>query len=258
MRGLQLRLHRLQHDGYYSLLAADHGMSQGLVSGIETMREVESLFSRGAVAGMRGVVLNFGLARFLRPDIESEVTRQMVLVVQIYGRPARSRFGGVRQPLCSIEDAIAVGAESVSFQIDVSQSGPETNFRELAELASRSRSLGIPSLLMVSGIATDSAREFLSIVRSLTELPVDLLKVAPGSLLHELQPGCLSEFPIPCLYAGGESNPTFNENLRIAKRAGFSGVCIGRNFFQPAVPVPEPVTASGGDLAPVLARTAPV
>lgn len=238
MRGLQLRLNRLRQDGYYSLLAADHGLSQGLVNGIETLREVESLFSRGAAAGMRGIVLNYGLARFLRPNIESEVGRQMAMVVQIYGRPAKSLFGGVRQPLCSIEDALAIGAECVSFQIDLSQPAPEPDFREMAILASQSRSLGIPSLLMVSGIATDSARQFLSIVRSLAELPVDLLKVDPGGLLHELQPGCLSELPVPCLYAGGESTPTFKDNLDVAKRAGFGGVCIGRNFFQPALAGP--------------------
>lgn len=163
----------------------------------------------------------------------------MALVIQIYGRPAKSLFGGVREPLCSIEDALAIGAECVSFQIDLSQSAPEPNFSEMAELASRSRSLGIPSLLMVSGVATDSARQFLSIVRSLAELPVDLLKVDPGRLLHDLQPGCLSGFPVPCLYAGGESTPTFKDNLEIAKRAGFGGVCIGRNFFQPSLPIPE-------------------
>lgn len=239
MRGHQLRLNRLRNNGFYSILAADHGLSQGLVSGIETIRDIESLFAKGAAAGMRGLVVNYGLARFLRSDIESEVLGQMALVVQAYGRPAKSLFGGNRQPLCSIEDALAVGAECVSFQIDLTQSAPEPNFTEMAELASRSRSLGIPSLLMVSGIITESSREFLAIIRSLAELPIDLLKVDPNRVLHALQPGCMSEIPVPCLYAGGEPTQHFTENIDAAKRVGFAGVCIGRNFFQPAASLRE-------------------
>jgi len=236
MSGLSLRLRRLQPDGYYAIVAADHGLSAGFVHGIEGLADIESLIRLAAATGMGGVVVNYAIARKLREEALGGALRRLSLIVQIYGRPGKAVTGGTRQPLCSVEDAVAAGADCVSFQIESGSQLADADMRELGEFASRARRLGIPAVLMAGHGEISSAAEFVDLARAVAELPVDLVKLDPRHLLPELPDGCLARCPAPCLYAGGPLTTALAGNLRQAAAAGFQGICLGRNFFQAADP----------------------
>jgi DhnA family fructose-bisphosphate aldolase class Ia len=85
---------------------------------------------------------------------------------------------------------------------------------------------------MVNRDAWSTASELINTVRAVAELGGDLLKVTAGNILDELEPDALAGMGVPVLFAGGPSGAHFAESLLQAARAGFGGICVGRNLFQ--------------------------
>jgi DhnA family fructose-bisphosphate aldolase class Ia len=89
---------------------------------------------------------------------------------------------------------------------------------------------------MVSDTQWKSTEHFLNTVRAVSELTVDLIKVAPDGILRALPADALRDSVKPILYAGGPRSDNFAEDVKLAATVGFSGVCIGRNLFQSSDP----------------------
>ncbi|NLD99801.1 MAG: hypothetical protein GX640_07995 [Fibrobacter sp.] len=232
MNGVMLRLERLKKNGYYLIIAADHALSNGFVPGIEKEDDYKVLIKNVIDLDIKGVVLTYGLIRNQGDKLLLNNTMNSSLIVQTYGCPAINLYNGLRKPLCSIEDAIAVGGDCVSLQLNLAADPATWNLTEICTLASQAHRYGLPVLLMVGGVKTADVDSFVNTARSLAELPVDLIKIDPGVQVSNLPEGVLCGIGTPFLYAGGEFNEHFIRNLGCAKNAGFDGVCVGRNFFQ--------------------------
>jgi fructose-bisphosphate aldolase/2-amino-3,7-dideoxy-D-threo-hept-6-ulosonate synthase len=231
MLGTSLRLSRLVRDGVYAIAALDHGLSSGAVAGLTRTADVLAAVRAARAARMRAVVLNYGLLTGGPPAQLTEALGDLAVVVQLYGSPGVNRLGGVRRPLGTVEGAVAQGADAIALQLTPIGDGLDELDR-CATLAERARGLGIPTLLMLNRTDWASPQVLLDMVRSACELPVDLLKVTPGPFLADLAGDALAGLPKPVLFGGGPLRPDLDGDLLAAARAGFAGVCLGRNIFQ--------------------------
>ncbi|MCI4356004.1 MAG: hypothetical protein L3K18_02515 [Thermoplasmata archaeon] len=137
----------------------------------------------------------------------------------------------------TVAEAVALGADVVSAQVNFGTAGEGNMLRDLGRLADECRALGMPLLTMAyvkrpTGPA--SAAEIRHACRAAADLGADIVKTSyPGSLaeLHRL----VETTPVPVLIGGGEKANDDAAFLRrvaevVESRAG--GICIGRNLFQ--------------------------
>ncbi|WP_165938985.1 hypothetical protein [Streptomyces sp. BK205] len=207
------------------MAALDHGLTLGNIPGIASLYDLKDTCQKLHYEGAPAVVLNAGVLRFVQPPADCAIVAQLV------GMPMSGYTMENRIPLCSVEEAIALGAEAVSLQVSVDSISEDIMSRSM-QLISDAHKFNLPVLLMLGPPNWASLDFFLATIRSFSEIGVDLIKVSPGRFLRTLADNRLKDFSVPLLYPGGELSKELIVDIKAASRVGYQGICIGRNFFQ--------------------------
>lgn len=225
-RALSRRLQRLMRNDYYCIAALDHGLSSGDVVGLTRLRDVGRLSQDLHRSGFPAAVINNGALHHVTPPASLSVIAQLV------GMPMQSRNDQERAALATPKMAVANGADAIALQVKGSGKIDERLAKQLANITHRAHQLGLPVLLMVNGETWDSLAHYLAVIRSFTELGVDLIKISPGRHLPALVGVRVNEIGAPLLFPGGGLSSDWDERVEMAAMAGYAGICLGRNLFQ--------------------------
>ncbi len=238
MIGKQIRLERIMNRDTRRgvIVPIDHGISVGPIPGILDMKgTVEKIAAGGADsvvihkgnvdAGHRGngndigMIMHLSASTDLSPDPNSKVL------------------------VCSVEEAIQLGADAVSIHVNLGAEDEKEMLRDFGSIARECRNWGMPLLAMVytRGKKIDAENDVKVVkmaARVASELGADMVKVSyTGSAesFKEVVDGC----SIPVFIAGGEKAKNDEDvlrNIKDAISAGGAGVSIGRNVFQHSNP----------------------
>jgi len=229
--GKSRRLAKLKKDNYFLILAMDHALSNGPISGISTINEVNKWVKFSEENHLPAVVLNH------RYIYNLDVFHKTNIVVQTMGLTNSS--GNINKvPLSNIDDMPLVDASAISIQINFEAKNLEYAIQSISNIVSQANRYHYPVLFMVGNSDWKTAEAFNYAVRVCGELGADLIKIHLPSNAQELQK--LTPFhpnEPALLLAGGESMSHFEERLQNAKNLGFQGICLGRNIFQSETPL---------------------
>lgn len=232
MKGKELRLARIINHATRRtvIVPMDHGFSLGQVSGLKDMKgAVERVIAGGADA----IVLHRGMVR----HFPEAAARSTGLIVHLSGGTNTSPDPEEKVPVCTVREALALGADAVSVQVNLG-SRTESRMIEVAGMVSRECRLhGIPLLIMCypKGIRQEGNMEHAigHCIRVAEELGADLIKTAYTGSSASFAP-LLEASSVPVVVAGGERSEEGGvlTMIRDAISAGAAGVCMGRNAFQ--------------------------
>ena len=232
MIGKAIRLERImnRNTGRSVIIPMDHGFSVGQIYGLHDMPGVISAVSEG---GANAIVLHKGMVRHghrkAGPDIG--------LIVHLLASTSLNPDPNDKVSVCSVEEAIALGADCVSIHINLGAPNESKMIEEAGVISRQCTCWGMPLLVMIyprgEGIdPTDPAAIGLC-VRVAEELGADIIKTSytgdPESFAA-ITGACA----VPVLVAGGEKGGDFETltMIREAVGAGAAGVAMGRNAFQ--------------------------
>jgi predicted phospho-2-dehydro-3-deoxyheptonate aldolase len=207
----------------------DHGVSIGPVQGLEDM---QGTVKRVVTGGVDAVLVHKGIAKHID-------TQNAGLIVHV---SASTKLGGkpnLKVGVCTIEEAIRLGADAVSAHINVGDQEEEKMLEFLGTLSEQCDSYGIPLLAMMypRGPNIRSEHEFEVVshaARIGAELGADIVKTnytGDPETFSKVVRGC----PVPVVVAGGPRMKTDLEVLELAEnsvKAGAAGLSFGRNVFQ--------------------------
>lgn len=234
MIGKEIRLERIfnRNTGRAVIVPMDHGVSMGPISGITDMR---SAMTQVADGGANAVVVHKGaVARGHRksgPD--------MGLIVHLSGSTSLSPAPHAKTLVCSVEEAIKMGADAVSVHVNIGNGNEKEMLTDLGNVAHTASEWGMPLLAMIYPRGGKIKDEYdvgaVKLAARLgAELGADVVKVSytgrPDSF-REVVEGC----HVPVLIAGGprmDSDRAVLEMVKGAVEAGAAGTSIGRNVFQ--------------------------
>ena len=140
--------------------------------------------------------------------------------------------------VCTVEEAIALGADAVSVHINLGAPHESKMIEEVGRVSRECTKWGMPLLIMIyprgEGIDPKSPQAIGHCVRVAEELGADLIKTSytgdPASF-KKITSAC----SVPVLIAGGEKAADL-ESLETVREAitkgGAAGVALGRNSFQ--------------------------
>ncbi|MEM4246128.1 MAG: 2-amino-3,7-dideoxy-D-threo-hept-6-ulosonate synthase [Candidatus Bathyarchaeia archaeon] len=227
--GKRKRLKRIMPDGRTAIVPMDHGVTVGPVQGLTNMqRQIKNLIAGGVDA----IVVHKGIAK----NVDSE---DLGLIVHISANTKYSLEPNLKVPICSVEEALRLGADAVSVHVNVGGSGEKDMLKMLGRAADECDRYGLPLLAMMypRGEKIKSEHDPESVAHAArlgAELGADIVKtVYTGSreTFREVVDSC----PVPVVIAGGPRMDTSLQVLEMvdeALSAGCAGVSIGRNVFQ--------------------------
>ncbi len=228
--GKTRRLRRIIRDDSKTLIIPmDHGVTIGPVRGLENMQEtVKHLVAGGADA----VLVHKGIAKHLD-------TNGTGLIIHVSASTKLSSKPNRKVGVCTLEEAIRLGADAVSAHINVGAEEEGEMLEFLGKLSEECDSFGIPLLAMMypRGPSIKDENEFEVVshaARIGAELGADLVKtVYTGDIesFRRVVRGC----PVPVVVAGGARMKTDLDVLELAEdsiKAGAIGLSFGRNVFE--------------------------
>lgn len=232
MIGKQIRLERIidRNTGRSVIVPMDHGMTMGQIEGLRDMTRTISAVSEG---GANAIVLHKGMVK----AGHRRHGRDIGLIVHLSASTALNPDPNDKVLVCTVEEAVALGADAVSIQINLGSPNESHMLEAAGEVSRACTRWGMPLLIMAyargQGIDGSSPVSVSHCVRAAEELGADLIKVSyPGDPVAFRQ--IVDSCSVPVLVAGGEKGGDEEAiaMVREAVGAGGAGVCMGRNAFQ--------------------------
>jgi predicted phospho-2-dehydro-3-deoxyheptonate aldolase len=234
MVGKKIRLERIldRESGKTVIIPMDHGVTVGPIEGLGDMRTTVSKIVAG---GANAILMHKGIVHAGHRG----AGRDIGLIIHLSGGTSMSPDPNAKELVCTVEEAIKLGADAVSVQINLGANTDKEMLNQLGYVSGRCLEWQMPLIAMMYTRGAKIKNEYdvnniKHAARVGAELGADIVKVVyTGSVesFKEVVDGC----PVPVVIAGGpkmDSDEDIFKMVEGALKAGAKGVSIGRNVFQ--------------------------
>ncbi len=244
MIGKDVRMERIinRNNKKTVIIPMDHGVTVGPIPGIENLKIAVDKVSKG---GANAIILHKGNVR----SGHRKSGKDVGLILHLSASTSLSQDPHSKALICTVEEAIKLGADAVSIHINLGANNEKEMLRDFGIISHKCLEWGMPLIAMMYTRGPHIKNEFdVKVVKHAArvgaELGADIVKVnytGSPETFKEVIDGC----PVPVVIAGGEKTETDEQILEMVKGAmdaGAGGVSIGRNAFQHISP--EKITAA--------------
>ena len=234
MIGKKIRLERIidRDSGRTVIVPMDHGATMGPIEGLVDMKTTNTKIVEG---GANAVILHKGIVAIGHRGRGKDIG----LIVHLSASTTLSPDPNTKVPVCTVEEAISLGADAVSIHINIGAEKDTEMLEYFGRVSATCVRWGMPLLAMMytRGKKVDNEYDVKYVkhaARVGAELGADIVKCNyTGTIksFKEVVQGC----HVPVVIAGGEKMETEEQLLTMvehALKAGGAGVSIGRNAFQ--------------------------
>jgi fructose-bisphosphate aldolase/2-amino-3,7-dideoxy-D-threo-hept-6-ulosonate synthase len=224
------RLRRImQKDNRTVIVPMDHGVTVGPIQGIANMQQITDKLLKGKVDA---ILVHKGIARHI--DVGNAG-----LIVMLSGMSNLSPNINAKVQVCSVQEAIRIGADAVSVHVNVGAQDEDRMLQNLGKVSDECDILGIPLLAMMyprgPKIPNEQAPDVIAhAARIGAELGADIIKTNYTGSIDTFK-AVVESCPVPVVIAGGPKCKSLDEVLQTtfdSMKAGAAGLSIGRNVFQ--------------------------
>ena len=233
MQGSDRNLARLFHPetGRAVMMPLDHGVAEGMLSGIE---ELPRLLETAVALPVQGIMLNKGALRAHLTDLPLSV----LAVAQLSGGTRHCLPPYARSLMCSVAEALRLGADMVAVQVNIANELEDRMLADLGAVVDEAHALGTPVFAIISPKGDRVVNEMdptliNHCIRLGAELGADLTGVPYSGDARSFS-RALAASSVPVLVTGGPSKVDFKSFIGMlddAMNAGAAGTCIGRNVL---------------------------
>jgi len=220
--------------GRSMLLAYDQGLEHGPSSDF-TDRNVDPAFVMGIAnkGGFNGVVFQKGVAeRFYEGKVP--------LIVKLNGKTSLPRGEPISRQVCSVEEAVSLGAKGVGYTIYLGSGLESEMLAEFGKIQEQAHERGLPAIAWIyprgAAVQNDTSKEVVSYAaRAGLELGADAVKIKYTGDSASFAWAVKSAAGVKVFMSGGPKAPTDDDFLNQVKgviQAGGTGVAVGRNVWQ--------------------------
>ncbi|GLZ32253.1 fructose-bisphosphate aldolase [Lentzea sp. NBRC 105346] len=229
--GKALRLTRLSRrsDGRFLVVPLDHSVADGPIAAEHRFHELVREVAEG---GADAVVVHKGRARNLDPS----VLRNTALVVHLNASTGLARDANAKVMVGAVEDALRLGADAVSVQVNVGSDTEAAQLADLGAVAGACDRWGMPLMAMAypRGPRISDPHDpalIAHVVNIAADLGADLVKTTWSTPVDALA-DVVASSPVPVLVAGGPAGSgDITAYAEDVMAAGCAGLAVGRRVF---------------------------
>src|SRR5260370_203017 len=221
------------------LLAYDQGFEHGPSTDFNEKNIDPNYVLDIAVKGQfTGVVLHKGIA-------EKYYISKIPLIIKLNGKTSLPKGEPISSQVCSVEEAISLGAKGVGYTIYLGSANENIMLQEFGEIQEDAHEEGVPAIAWIyprgEAVENDTSAEIVSYAaRAGLEIGADAVKIKysgdPTSFRWAVKAAGLARV----FMSGGPKAPTdetFLNQVKGAMDAGATGLAVGRNVWQHADPL---------------------
>ena len=234
MIGKKIRLERIidRNSGKTVIVPMDHGVTVGPIEGLEDMR---TTIGKVVAGGANAILMHKGVVRAGHRGAGNDVG----LIIHLSGGTSLSPDPNAKELVCTVEEAIKLGADAVSVHINLGAETDKEMLGQLGFVSDRCSHWQMPLIAMMYVRGPKIKNEFdvanvKHAARVAAELGADIVKVPYTGTVEsfaQVVRGC----PVPVVIAGGEKMDSDEDIFKMVQQsleAGGAGASIGRNAFQ--------------------------
>jgi predicted phospho-2-dehydro-3-deoxyheptonate aldolase len=238
MIGKKIRLERIIDRNSHKtvIIPMDHGVTVGPIEGLADMRTAVSNVVAG---GANAILMHKGIVRAGHRG----TGRDVGLIIHLSAGTSMSPDPNAKELVCTVEEAIKLGADAVSVHINLGAETDREMLRQLGQISERCMEWQMPLVAMMYTRGSKIKDEYnvdnvKHAARVGAELGADIVKVVYTGGVESFAAvveGCT----VPVVIAGGPKMGSDEEIFNMvqgALEAGAAGVSIGRNAFQHKTP----------------------
>lgn len=234
MIGKKIRLERIidRNSHRTVIIPMDHGVTVGPIDGLADMR---TTIGKVVAGGANGILMHKGIVRAGHRGTGKDVG----LIVHLSAGTSLSPDPNAKELVCTVEEAIKLGADAVSVHINLGAETDKEMLRQLGQVSERCTEWQMPLVAMMYTRGPKIRDEYnidnvKQAARVGAELGADIVKVVYTGSADSFA-GVVEGCPVPVVIAGGakmDSDKDIFKMVEGALEAGSAGVSIGRNAFQ--------------------------
>ena len=144
MVGKLIRLERIMNreTGRTVIVPMDHGVTVGPIEGLIDMK---TTVNQVATGGANAIVIHKGLVE----GGHRRRGKDVGLIIHLSGSTSLSPFPNAKTLVCTVEEAIKLGADALSIHVNVGNGTEREMLADLGWVAREARDLGMPLLAMM-------------------------------------------------------------------------------------------------------------
>jgi len=188
-----------------------------------------------------GVVLQKGIANKYKNEIKKS---KVPLIVKLNGKTNLVKGDPVSPQLCTIKEAIKLGADAVGYTIYLGSKHESIMMKEFEKIRRGAHSKNLPVIAWIyprgKGIKGKSSRELMAYsARTGLEIGADIIKIQYNGNVKDLKWAVKNAGKTKVVIAGGvkKGEKVLLKQVKEIMSAGCIGLAIGRNVWQNKKPL---------------------
>lgn len=217
-------------------LAYDQGLEHGPVDFNDENVDPAYIISIAKKSNVNALVFQKGIAEKYRKEIKQS---KIPLILKLNGKTNLSQGEPLSTQLCTVKEALALGASAVGYTIYIGSQHEAVMLREFEQIEREAHAKGIPVIAWIyprgKSIEGKSDRELLAYAaRAGLEIGADMVKLHWKGTSADLKWAVKAAGKCKIVIAGGlkKGDKELLTQIKTALTAGVTGVAIGRNIWQ--------------------------
>jgi class I fructose-bisphosphate aldolase len=220
-------------NGRSLLLAYDQGLEHGPSDFNQVNCNPDFIIELASKGKFNGVVLQKGVA-------EKYYDGKVPLILKVNGKANLFKGEPVSRQICSVEEAVSMGAKAVGYTIYLGSEHEPVMLQEFGRLHEQAHDAGLPVIAWIyprgASVKDDTSKEIVAYAaRAGLEIGADAVKIKYTGSADTFRWAVKNAGKVKVYMSGGPKAPTeddFLKQVQGAIEAGAVGLAVGRNVWQ--------------------------
>lgn len=222
-------------------LAYDQGLEHGPTDFNDKNVDPNYIIDIAKKGGYTGVVFQKGIAEKYRTEIRKS---KVALIVKLNGKTGLVKGEPISRQLCSVKEAVKLGADAVGYTIYIGSKHESVMFKEFEKIQREAHAKDLVVIAWIyprgKSVRGKSSKELMAYAaRTGLEIGADIIKIRYNGKIADLKWAIKSAGKTKVVVAGGikKSEKIFLKQVRDIMSTGCIGLAIGRNIWQNKEPL---------------------
>jgi len=224
-------------------LAYDHGIEHGPVDLVGKSIDPAYILDIAVKGDYNGIVLQEGVAE--KYYFNTGYQKQISLILKLNGKSSLVKGEPISKQLCSVEEAVRLGAVGVGYTIYLGSEHESEMLKEFSEIEDQAHERGLVALVWIyprgKAVKDDKSPEITAYAaRMALEMGADIAKIKYCGSTECFKRAVESAGKTKVVLSGGAKTKDPEEFLDVVRsimEAGAIGVAVGRNVWQSENPL---------------------
>jgi class I fructose-bisphosphate aldolase len=236
-----IKLDKITTKGKALFLAYDQGLEHGPTDFNDKNVDPKYIIDIAKKGKYNGVVFQKGIAEKYNKEIKKS---KVPLIVKLNGRTNLFKGEPIARQLCTVEEAIKLGASAVGYTIYIGSDFEDEMMQEFENIQREAHSKGLPVIVWIypRGKSVEGKKKeelMVYATRTGLEIGADIIKIQWEGTVKDLKWAVKSAGKTKVVVAGGvkKREEEFLNQVKEIMDAGCIGLAVGRNVWQDKRPL---------------------